>query len=341
MSSRYFESHKFENLRGPGDARPTALQIIQDENRSNDLTGKVVIITGTSSGIGITTAQAMATTGATIYCTARDLGKASSALGSLLDSPKVHLLQMDLTSLSSVKAFADEIKRRETRVNILINNAGVMFIPTHTKTADGFEMHIGVNHLAHFYLFHQLKDLLLAGSTPDFHSRVVNVSSSGHRACPAQLDDINLTKGDYSPLTAYGSSKTANIWMANQIERVYGSKGLHGYSLMPGGIRTGLQKHMEEQMAKFMESSELVRNWMKSPEQGAATNVFAAVARDLEAKGGVYLENCQVAPRVTEGLGEMGDSSMLEYGHAEWAYDQEGEARLWKLSLDMVGLRED
>ena len=338
MPGKYEAVHRHEVLRGPGDARPTGMEILQDEDRlSGDLSDKIVIITGCSSGLGVSTAQAMAATGATIYCTARALDRAREALGPLLDSPKVHLLEMDLASLASVKAFADEFRSRESKLNILINNAGVMFIPTNTKTADGFEMHIGTNHFAHFYLFALLKDLLLAGSTPEFQSRVVNLSSSGHRYCPEQFDDINLEK-KYDIMVAYGSSKSANIHMANQIERLYGSQGIHGYSVMPGGIYTPLQKHIQAEMESVRASS-TYSPWMRSLEQGCATTVWAATARELEGKGGVYCENCAVAVEAPEGLDEAG-LGRLQYGYAKWAYNQEMEERLWKMSLEAVGLKD-
>ncbi|KAH8899354.1 putative oxidoreductase,short chain dehydrogenase [Thozetella sp. PMI_491] len=335
--SRYFECHKLEKVQGPGDSRPTALQILKDEGREGSFGDKVVVITGTSSGIGINTAQAMAATGATVYCSARDVSKGRAALGSLLDNPKVHLLEADLAHLASVKAFADEIKKRETKVNILINNAGVMLTPTRITTKDGFEMQIGTNHFGHFYLFCQLKELLLAGSTTAFQSRVVNVSSSAHRYAPVQLDDINLEKA-YDPAVGYGSSKNANIHMANQIERLYGPQGIHGYSLMPGGIATGLQVHIQEEMDAAAQHP-LFKRYIKSADQGAATTVFAAVAHELEGRGGVYLEDCQVAPPAPQGLDETGDGRAVA-GYREWAFDPVVEEKLWKLSLEMVGVKE-
>lgn len=339
MTGKYEAVHRLEVLRGPGDARPTGLQILQDENRlGGDLIDKVVIITGCSSGLGVSTAQALAATGATVYCTARALDRAREALGALLDSPKVHLLPLNLASLASVRAFAEEFRRREGKLNVLVNNAGVMFVPANTKTADGFEMHIGTNHFAHFYLFVLLKDLLLAGSSPEFQSRVVNVSSSGHRFCAEQFDDINLDR-EYDPVVGYGSSKTANIHMANQIERVYGGQGIHGYSLTPGGIYTPLQKHIQEEMKAVREDSTYA-NWMKGLEQGCATTVWAATARELEGKGGVYCENCAVAVKAPEGLDESG-KGRLQYGYAKWAYNQEMEERLWKMSLEAVGLKDE
>lgn len=336
--SRYAKAHHKDNYNGPGDARPTGLQIIRDEDRRDDLSDKVVVITGCSSGIGISTAIAMAATGATIYCAARDLDKAKKALGDLYESPKVHLLHVDLTSLASVKAFADEVKDREKKVNVLINNAGVMYVPERVTTKDGFEMQIGTNHFAHFYLFCQLRDHLLAGSTPEFNSRVVNLSSMGHRASPVVLDDINLEK-NYNPFIGYSQSKTANIQMANHLDRLYGSRGIHGYSLSPGGIATDLQKHVKEMMEAALEDAKFSK-FMKSIDQGCATTVWAAVARELEGKGGLYLEDCSVAQKVAEDLDEAGDGR-IEPGYAKWAYDAESEEKLWKLSLEAVGMPAD
>ncbi|KAH6874403.1 hypothetical protein B0T10DRAFT_532970 [Thelonectria olida] len=339
MPGRYAEAHKRENYNGPGDARPTGLQIIQDEGRRGDLLDKVVVITGCSSGIGISTAVAMAATGATVYCTARDLDKATGALGDLVEkSRKVHLLHADLTSLASIKALADDIKKREAKVNILINNAGVMYVPEKVNTEDGFELQIGTNHFAHFFLFCQLRDHLLAGSTADFNSRVINVSSMGHRASPVLLDDINLGKS-YDPFIGYSQSKTANIHMANHLDRLYGSRGIHAYSLSPGGIVTDLQKHVKDMLNDALKDDKF-STFLKSVDQGCATTVWAAVAQELEGKGGLYLEDCTIAEKAAEDLDEAGDGR-VEPGYAKWAYDPEREKALWKLSLGMVGMPAD
>ncbi len=156
-------------------------------------------------------------------------------------------------------------------------------------------MHMGTNHLAHFYLFEQLRDLLVAGSTPAFQSRVVNVASAGHRWSPLAIDDLNLEK-DYNPAVGYGSSKTANIYMANQIERLFGARGIHGYSLMPGLIATGLQKHVMDQMAATA-SDKLTMSILKSPEQGCATTVFAAVAGSSRARAASTSRTARRRPR--------------------------------------------
>lgn len=125
------------------------------------------------------------------------------------------------------------------------------------KTKDGFETQFGTNHVAHFYLFQLLKDLLLASSTPEFRSRVVAVSSYAHRSSPIRFDDYNFEKEPYNPWKSYGQSKTANVYLANEIERRYGAKGLHATSLHPGGIWTGLQDHLD---MKAQMSSDAVKS---------------------------------------------------------------------------------
>ena len=328
MSSRYAAVH--QNPKGPGDARPTALDIINDEGLQGKLTDKVFLITGCSSGIGIETAKALNSTGAKLFLGVRDTAKGQAALSDVLKPGRVELLKMDLNSLDSVRSAAENFKKKSKTLNILINNAGVM-APPEGKTADGFETQFGTNHLAHFLLFQLLKPTLLASATPTFNSRVVCLTSSGHRGAGIQFDNYNFEKGDYSPWTAYGQSKTANIYMANEIERRYGAKGLHGLSVMPGGIMTGLQAHVKDQIAAMLEAA---RDYMKSPEQGAATTVYAALSKEWEGKGGRYLEDCQEAAEV-EG------ASPMAMGYHPRAYNEEGEKKLWAGSLKFVGITDD
>ena len=328
MSTRYAAVH--QNPKGPGDARPTAFDIIKDEGLQGKLANKVVLITGCSSGIGIETAKALDTTGAQLFLGVRDVVKGRAALSDIIKPGHVELLRMDLNSLDSVRSAAEEFKRRSKTLNILINNAGVMATPE-GKTADGFETQFGTNHLAHFLLFQLLKSTLLASATPGFNSRVVCLSSSGHRGAGIQFDNYNFKKGDYAPWTAYGQSKTANIYMANEIERRYGAKSLHGLSVMPGGIMTGLQVHVIDQISKSLDGS---RHYMKSPQQGAATTVYAALSKEWEGRGGRYLEDCQ------EGQ-ETSDSSPIALGYHPRAYNEQGEKKLWSDSLDFVGIKDD
>lgn len=149
MSSKYQSVH--QSPEGPGDARPTAHQIIEDEQVQGKWSGKTVLVTGTSSGLGVETAKALLETGATLNLTARDLNKAKSALGSILDNPRVKLLELDLNSLASVRRCADAFLEDSHNLNIFIGNAGVMATPE-GRTEDGHETQFGTNHLAHFLL---------------------------------------------------------------------------------------------------------------------------------------------------------------------------------------------
>ena len=201
-----------------------------------------------------------------------------------------------------------------------------------SRTKDGYELQFGTNHLSHFLLFYLLKDMLLASSTPQFHSRVVNVSSAAHRYGPVRLDNINFD-GIYDGWLAYGSSKTANIYMTSQIERIYGPRGLHGYSLHPGSFESpNLQKHSQEEMKAAMEDKK-VQKYLTNIEQACATSVYGAVSRELEGRGGLYLEGASVVEHPCPP-----DGGVIEYGYGSWAFDQEKEEALWKLSKSMAGV---
>ena len=201
-----------------------------------------------------------------------------------------------------------------------------------SRTKDGYELQFGTNHLSHFFLFYLLKDMLLASSTPQFHSRVLNVASAGHRYGPLRLDNINFD-GIYNGWLAYGSSKTANIYMTNQIERLYGSRGLHGHSVHPGSFTSpNLQKHSQEEMEVVMEDKRM-QKYLTNMDQACATSVYGAVSMELEGKGGLYLEGASIAEHPCPP-----DSDGFEYGYASWAFDQAKEEKLWELSRTMVGV---
>ncbi len=332
--SRYAAAHV--NPQGPGDSRPTAMQIIKDEGMEGKLGGKVIVITGTSSGLGIETARALGATGATLFLTARNLVKAKAALEGILEPGRVELIEMNLESFESVRAATKAILAKTNKINILINNAGIMSTPELELTTDGHESQFAVNHLAHFLFFQLLKPALLAAASPDFSSRVVIVSSSTHRVHGLnESDNYSFQKGGYHPFISYAQSKTANVYMANEIERRYGSRGLHATSLHPGGINTALARHLTEaEIAAFMSDKSLVKG-LKSPEQGSATTVWAAIGKEWESKGGRYLSDCAEA---TQGEDD-GDGMAPTY--VSHTYNAEGEARLWKDSMKMVGLNGD
>ena len=209
----YAKQH--EEPQGPGDARPTALQVIEDDDLVGKLSDKVMIITGCTAGLGIETARALHATGAKLFLTVRNLEKGEAIVQDILKTSQgkgtIELILMDLSNLSSVKSAAADFLSRSDKLNVLINNAGLSLLPE-TKTADGFEMVMGTNHFGHFLFFQLLKPTLLKSSTSRFQSRVVNVSSSGHRISPIRFHDMGFTKEGYNRWAAYAQSKTANIY---------------------------------------------------------------------------------------------------------------------------------
>lgn len=329
--SRYTTAHA--NPQGPGDARPTALQIIKDEGVEGKLIGKVIVITGTSSGIGVETVRALSATGARFFLTARDLDKARIALAGIFNPDRMELVEMDQTSMDSVRAAANHILGKTDKINILIENAGVMAVQKLEFTKDGHEMQFGTNHLSHFLFFELLKPALLAAVTREFNSRVVIVASAAHiNNGINDSDNYNFEKGGYDPWVAYAQSKTANIYMANELDRRYGSQGLHATSLHPGGIMTGLSRHIPDEVLKALADTDEIKKILKSPEQGAATTVWAAIGKEWEYKGGKYLSDCAEAKL------SKGETSYSATGFAQHAYDPEKEGRLWIDSLKLVQL---
>lgn len=294
--------------------------------------GKVIILTGATSGIGLETARALSTTGATLLLTARDRKKAEASLAGILDPGRVSLVDMDNASLSSVRAAAQQIlTQTHGKINILIANAGIMGVPDLTLTEDGYESHFAVNHLSHFLLFSLLKDALLAASTPAFNSRVVLVASSAHRAGPLPEDgDYTFSNTPYRNDKAYANSKLANIYTASCIERRYGARGLHATSLHPGGIWTNITRYSDPDIIEAITKMPRLVPIFKSPEQGAATSVLAAVGKEWEGRGGVYLEDCDAALRGED------DGDGFALGYTTWTYSEVEEEKLWKESARMV-----
>ncbi|KAL3454999.1 short-chain dehydrogenase [Aspergillus heterothallicus] len=324
-------AHLHTSPSGPGDARPTALQIIADENLTHALPNTTIVLTGATSGIGLETARALLTTGATLYLPVRSIPSARASLSTLLSQygeAQIQLVEMDISSLASIKRAAAEIlSLTKQQINVLIANAGIMGLPTKTLSADGFEMHFAVNYLGHFYLFQMLKDALLAtASATGRASRVVVVSSSTQRAGNVNIADgwdYNFETAEYSFHDAYNNAKLAAVWMANGIERVYGGRGLHATSLHPGAIDTNISRYVGREFVAALLAHESIAKVVKSPEQGAATTVWAAVGKEWEGRGGRYLENCGEAG---EGVD---DGQIFGTGFVPRTYDDAGERKLW------------
>lgn len=248
---------------------------------------------------------------------------------------------MDLKSLDSVQRARKSFISKHNQLNILVNDAGLGGV-VESKTADGFEFHFGVNHLVHFLLFMLLKQTLMANATPAFESRVISVGSMIYRISPTLAADPNFESTPYERALAYASSKTANTWFANHLERLHAAEGVHGISLHPGAINTGLQRFHSPEYQDFMknavpesEAPHLMQTF-KSIEQGAATTVLTAVGKAFEGKGGIYLDDCQVAL-----LHDPAKDKIYAPGYAAHAFDEEGEQKLWELSLRMIGSRDE
>lgn len=308
-------------------AKSSALEVVKGLNAN--LEGKVVLLTGGTSGIGIETARALATANAHVIITARDMARGAEVVEDLKKTSgndNIDVMELDLNSLQSVRDFVDNFRARNLPINILICNAGIMACPQ-SKTVDGFETQFGVNHLAHFLLTTSLIPQLKAGKP----ARVVVVSSIANRRGGINWDDINWEQ-KYDKWLAYAQSKTANILFARQLNKLYESEGIQAYSLHPGGIMTNLTKFvpLEEQQAMgWYKEDGTLQDRFKNVEQGASTSVYAALAPELEGKGGEYLENCAISQGVNT------DSTQF-WGMGPHSTDMQAAERLWTLSEQLV-----
>jgi len=239
---------------------------------------------------------------------------------------------MNLSDLANVRASATDFIRRRDRIDVLIANAGVVTCPE-SRIADGFELQMSMNHFGHFLFFQLLKPLLLASSTSEWHSRVVMVSGWGHTLGPVCFDDMDFARRGYNKWLAYAQAKTANIYMANSIQRHYGSRGSHGLSLHPGNVfgTEALRHATQEDIAQVGDISAL-RKWEKSVPQGTATSVWAAVAKELKGRGGMYLADVGEAELVRK------EDPVGGPRYTPHAFDEQAEERLWRLSYEAVGL---
>ena len=306
-----------------------------------DLSGKRILVTGVSAGLGVETARALASHGAQVVGAARDLAKAKGATGQVrADAAKgggLELVQLDLASLASVRACADALLAAGKPFDLVIANAGVMACPF-GKTVDGFETQFGTNHLGHFVLVNRIASLLKPGA------RLVNLASSGHRFADVDLDDPNFEHTPYVEFVAYGRSKTANVLFAVEFDRRHKANGIRATAVHPGGIQTelgryayaepgDLQKRVDQINAEHAAAGKPPFK-LKTIPQGAATSVWAGVVAPAGEIGGRYCENCHVAE-----LLEGKDTSAVSEGVRPYALDPERAKALWAKSEEMVGER--
>lgn len=316
-------------------ATSTTNQVLEDV----DLTGKRVLVTGVSAGLGVETARSLAAHGAHIVGAVRDIAKAKRATQGVLADAKgtggLELIELDLASLASVRKCADQLLAKGETFDLVIANAGIMACPF-SKTADGFEMQFGTNHLGHFVFVNRIAPLMKNGS------RLVNLSSAGHRFSDVDLDDPNFEHTPYNDWVAYGRSKTANVLFAVEFDRRHKQRGIHATAVHPGGIKTELTRHMDEAVLqqRIDEINEQAKAAGKPPfqwktiEQGAATTVWAAAVASADEVGGRYCEDCHVGERVA-----VEEISVMSGGVRPYALDAERAKALWAKSEEMVGER--
>ncbi|HXL90955.1 MAG TPA: SDR family NAD(P)-dependent oxidoreductase [Streptosporangiaceae bacterium] len=303
----------------PFGAQSTAAEVIA----GIDLTGRRAIVTGGASGIGIETARALAGAGAEVTLAVRntEAGERTAAdiIGST-GSKQVLVAPLDLADQASVAAL---VAGWDGPLHILVNNAGIMASPL-MRTPQGWEMQFATNHLGHFALATGLHHALaVAGG-----ARVVSVSSSAHHRSPVVFDDIHFEHRAYEPFLAYGQSKTANVLFGVEATKRWASDGITVNALMPGGIRTNLQRYVpDEELERMRVAAGVTGTMWKTPEQGAATSILVATSPLLEGVGGRYFEDCNEA--------EVGKLSARN-GVAEFALDPDAAARLWQISVSTL-----
>lgn len=272
------------------DARSTAFDVV----RGQKLDDKVALVTGASSGIGIATAEALASAGATVLLGVRNLqlGKAVADRINAGGRGRARAVQLDLADARSVRQCADHIARDEARLDMLIANAGVSKTPE-AHLANGLDVRFATNHLGHFLLVHLLKEKLAAAP-----ARVVLLSSAAHKGRPVQLDDLQWQSRPRNDLAAYGESKAANILFRVEAAHRWGATGMTFNAVLPGSALTGLQRYHGDalkQQIGFMRPDGSPNPVLKTIEQAAATSVWAATAPELEGRSGLVLEDCAEA----------------------------------------------
>ena len=292
-----------------------------------DLTGKLAVVTGGYSGLGLETTRALAGAGATVIVLARRPEHAREVLAGI---DGVEVAELDLGDLDSVHACAQRLLDAGRSIDILINNAAIMAAPE-TRVGPGWEAQFATNHLGHFALTNLLWPLLAA----DGGARVVALSSRGHKRSGIRFDDLMFERG-YDKWQAYGQAKSANSLFAVQLDALGQDAGVRAFAVHPGGILTPLQRHLtREEMVGYGWIAEdgTPKFEFKTPEQGAATSVWAATSPQLDGMGGVYCEDCDIAAVTEPG------SPTAELGGVDiHAIDPEVAARLWTVSAELTGV---
>jgi NAD(P)-dependent dehydrogenase (short-subunit alcohol dehydrogenase family) len=300
-------------------AQSTAAEVVA----GIDLSGKLAMVTGGYSGVGLETVRALVGAGASVVVPAR---RADHAREELQGIENVEVDELHLDDLDSVRAFAERFLASGRGLDLLINNAGVMASPLF-RVGPGWEGQFATNHLGHYALTNLLWPALSPGA------RVVELTSGAHRITGIHWDDLHFERDPYDKWQAYGQSKTANSLFAVHLDDLGSQQGVRAFAVHPGGIMTPLQRHLSEEEMRaagwFDEDGNVIVDF-KTPEQGAATTVWAATSTQLDGQGGVYCADCDIAD-VVESIDPGGGGVMAH------AVDREAAARLWDVSAELTG----
>lgn len=315
-------------------AASTAEEVI----KGIDLSGKIAVVTGGYSGIGLETTRVLHGAGAKVIVPARDLAKAANALKGL---EGVEIMEMDLIDPVSVDAFAEKFLATGLPLHILVNSAGIMAIPL-TRDARGYEAQFATNHLGHFQLTARLWPALLKANG----ARVVSVSSFGHRMSPVVFEDINFEHRPYDRMSAYGQSKTANILFAVALDEIGKGHGVRAFALHPGGIvSTDLKRSLSDEELREYGVIDEDGNPILDPEkqlktvaQGASTSVWCATSPQLDGIGGVYCENNNISPLLGPEDTSARINGGMPVGVMSYAVDADAAKQLWALSEQITNI---
>lgn len=292
-----------------------------------DLTGKTAVVTGATSGLGQESVRALLAAGATVVLSGRDAAKVEATAAKFPDQNRIRTAIFDLSNLQSVARGAAEIADQVDKIDILINNAGIMAVPEQ-PSVDGIEMQFAANFVGHFLLTRLLLPRLVAAG----QSRVINLSSGGHKLSDVRFDDFNFEEENYDKWLAYGQAKTAMSLFGVALTKRFSDQGLYSNAVHPGAVLTGLGRHMTREDIKDMVKGSAIADRKMvylSAEEGAATQVWAATSPDLAGKGGLYLEKCTVAKIAAENDGQ-------EDGVLSYALDEQNADKLWHLGERLV-----